>query len=258
MTELFTSKHFEVETFELAGRPEASSAAAATCSRCCREAFEGIGQIGVIGWGSQGPAQAQNLRDSLAGTGIKVKVGLREGSSSLPGGREAGFTEENGTLGEMFDVIGDSDIVLLLISDAAQAEHSRRSSPPSSPARRSGCRTASCSAHLKNVGAKFPDEHQRHRRLPEGHGAVGAGGCTSRAPRSTAPASTPASPSTRTSPAGRPTTPSAGRSRSARPTPSRRRWSRSTSRTSSASAASCSARCTASSRSCTAATASRA
>ncbi|RLN47414.1 hypothetical protein BBJ28_00004947, partial [Nothophytophthora sp. Chile5] len=29
------------------------------------KAFEGIKQIGVIGWGSQGPAQAQNLRDSL-------------------------------------------------------------------------------------------------------------------------------------------------------------------------------------------------
>jgi ketol-acid reductoisomerase len=41
------------------------------------KAFEGIKQIGVIGWGSQGPAQAQNLRDSLQGTDIKVKVGLR-------------------------------------------------------------------------------------------------------------------------------------------------------------------------------------
>ncbi|TYH55632.1 hypothetical protein ES332_D09G247900v1 [Gossypium tomentosum] len=30
------------------------------------DAFKGIKQIGVIGWGSQGPAQAQNLRDSLA------------------------------------------------------------------------------------------------------------------------------------------------------------------------------------------------
>lgn len=29
------------------------------------KAFAGIKQIGVIGWGSQGPAQAQNLRDSL-------------------------------------------------------------------------------------------------------------------------------------------------------------------------------------------------
>ena len=49
------------------------------------KAFDGIKQIGVIGWSSQGPAQAQNLRDSLEGTDIKVKVGLREGSSSIPG-----------------------------------------------------------------------------------------------------------------------------------------------------------------------------
>ncbi|GAA2524996.1 hypothetical protein [Winogradskya humida] len=32
-------------------------------------AFEGVDQIGVIGWGPQAPAQSQNLRDSLAGRG---------------------------------------------------------------------------------------------------------------------------------------------------------------------------------------------
>ncbi|HWN36398.1 MAG TPA: ketol-acid reductoisomerase, partial [Pseudonocardia sp.] len=31
------------------------------------KAFDGVGQIGVIGWGPQGSAQAQNLRDSLGG-----------------------------------------------------------------------------------------------------------------------------------------------------------------------------------------------
>jgi len=39
----------------------------------------------VIGWSTQGPAQAQNLRDALAGTGIVVKVGLRPGSRSFAG-----------------------------------------------------------------------------------------------------------------------------------------------------------------------------
>src|SRR5690348_12226270 len=86
------------------------------------KAFEGVQQIGVIGWGSQGPAQAQNLRDSLEGTGIKVKVGLRPGSASAKAAADAGFTEQNGTLGEMFKVIAESDMVLLLISDAALAE----------------------------------------------------------------------------------------------------------------------------------------
>jgi len=39
----------------------------------CGEALakHGIKKIGVIGWGSQAPAQAQNLADTLAGTGEK-------------------------------------------------------------------------------------------------------------------------------------------------------------------------------------------
>jgi ketol-acid reductoisomerase len=86
-------------------------------------AFQGIRQIGVIGWSSQAPAQAQNLRESLAGSGIRVKVGLRNGSASIPNAEEAGFTAANGTLGEMYEVIGESELVLLLISDAAQAEN---------------------------------------------------------------------------------------------------------------------------------------
>ena len=48
------------------------------------KAFEGISKIGVIGWGSQGPAQAQNLRDTITelGLDITVKIGLRAGSAS--------------------------------------------------------------------------------------------------------------------------------------------------------------------------------
>ena len=86
------------------------------------KALAGVQQIGVIGWGSQGPAQAQNLRDSLEGRGVRVSVGLRRGSSSWRAASEAGFTEAQGTLGEMFDVIRASDMVLLLISDAAQSK----------------------------------------------------------------------------------------------------------------------------------------
>ncbi len=86
------------------------------------KAFAGIKQIGVLGWGSQGPAQAQNLRDSLAGSTIRVKVGLRPSSASWKAAQAAGFNEENGTLGEMMAVARESDLVILLISDAAQAE----------------------------------------------------------------------------------------------------------------------------------------
>nr|GEY20765.1 ketol-acid reductoisomerase, chloroplastic-like [Tanacetum cinerariifolium] len=72
-----------------------------------------------------GPAQAQNLRDSLAEakSDIVVKIGLRKGSASFAEARAAGFTEENGTLGDIYPTIAGSDLVLLLISDSAQADN---------------------------------------------------------------------------------------------------------------------------------------
>lgn len=81
-----------------------------------------IKKVGVLGWGSQAPAQAQNLRDSFAEAkmDVKVSIGLRKGSKSADEARQCGFTEEDGTLGDVLDVVGDSDLVILLISDAAQ------------------------------------------------------------------------------------------------------------------------------------------
>jgi ketol-acid reductoisomerase len=49
-----------------------------------------------------------------------VSIGLRKGSPSEAEARACGFTEEAGTLGEVFDVIAESDLVILLISDGAQ------------------------------------------------------------------------------------------------------------------------------------------
>jgi ketol-acid reductoisomerase len=129
-----------------------------------KQAFEGIKQIGVIGWGSQAPAQAQvvhtwilfvtelvsddskfgqNLRDTLAEikSDTKVVIGLRETSPSWNAAKIVGFTEvlksasfncngschdaqamqADGTLQAQDKVIRESDLVMLLISDAAQA-----------------------------------------------------------------------------------------------------------------------------------------
>src|SRR5579875_665761 len=122
MAMTFTTEKFEKLPLHLADKDEAIIRGGRHLFSRLSDAFEGIRQIGVIGWSSQGPAQAQNLRDSLTGSGITVKVGLREGSSSIPAAEKAGFTRENGTLGEMYDVIRESDLVLLLIADAAQAE----------------------------------------------------------------------------------------------------------------------------------------
>src|SRR5260221_8134848 len=118
----FKSQVFQIDALELEGQKEQIVKGGRNLFPLLPKAFAGIRQIGVIGWGSQGPAQAQNLRDSLAGTEIKVKVGLRAGSSSLKEAEKAGFSEAAGTLGEMFQVIKESELVLLLISDAAQSE----------------------------------------------------------------------------------------------------------------------------------------
>ena len=76
----FTSKVFDTEIITLAGTKEQIVRGGRDRFHLLPQAFAGIKQIGVIGWGSQGPAQAQNLKESLAGTGVKVVVGLRAGS----------------------------------------------------------------------------------------------------------------------------------------------------------------------------------
>jgi ketol-acid reductoisomerase len=170
MTMTFSTQVFEKEPVELAGTTEFIVRGGRHLFPRLADAFEGIRQIGVIGWSSQGPAQAQNLRDSLAGSGIIVKVGLREGSSSIPSAERAGFTRENGTLGEVYEVIRESDMVLLLIADSAQAEEY----PQIFAALRSGS-TLGLShgflvGHLKNVGDSFPSDINVIGVCPKGMG----------------------------------------------------------------------------------------
>ncbi len=120
------------------------------------QAFEGIKQIGVIGWSSQGPAQAQNLRDSLEGSDITVKVGLRENSGSIPSAEAVGFTRENGTLGEMYQVMSESDMTLLLISDAAQVENYQRIFAALKPGSTLCLSHGFLVGYIESVGESFP------------------------------------------------------------------------------------------------------
>lgn len=156
MDKAFTSKHFEVETISLAGRTEAFVRGGRHLFGVLPDAFEGIDRIGVIGWGSQGPAQAQNLRESLEGSRITVTVGLRPDSGSADAARAVGFTEPDGTLGEVFEVIGSSDLVLLLISDAAQAELYPRILEALRPGSTLGLSHGFLLGHMRNEGATFP------------------------------------------------------------------------------------------------------
>ncbi|WP_018298770.1 ketol-acid reductoisomerase [Fangia hongkongensis] len=116
------SNIFEVKEYNLAGNLETIVAGGRNLFDKLPEAFSGVKKVGVIGWGSQGPAQAQNLKESLEGTDITVSVGLRKNSSSFHEAEKAGFSEQDGTLGEMFDVIAESDLAIILISDAAVAK----------------------------------------------------------------------------------------------------------------------------------------
>jgi len=166
-----SSKVFQVDTLDLGnGRVEQIVKGGRNLLPLLPKAFAGVKQIGVIGWGSQGPAQAQNLRDSLEGTEIKVKVGLRAGSTSEAEARKAGFTQEKGTLGEMFDVIKESDVVLLLISDAAQSELFGKVFEHLRPGATLGLSHGFLVGHMKNVGAKFPTNINVVAVCPKGMG----------------------------------------------------------------------------------------
>ena len=118
----FDTKIFQPELVQFPGSEENIYVGGRDKFESLPKAFEGIKQIGFVGWGSQAPAQAQNLRDSLqaVGSDIKVAIGLRENSSSREEARECGFKEQDGTLDEIYNVITASDFVILLISDGAQ------------------------------------------------------------------------------------------------------------------------------------------
>jgi ketol-acid reductoisomerase len=166
----FTSKVFETEVIRLGDTEERIVRGGRDKFALLPAAFEDIKQIGVIGWGSQGPAQAQNLRESLEGTGIRVKVGLRPGSGSASEAQEAGFTEAGGTLGEMYDVIRESDIVLLLIADAAQAAQYKEIFAALRPGATLGLSHGFLLAHLENEGATYPADNNVIAVCPKGMG----------------------------------------------------------------------------------------
>ncbi len=70
-------------------------------------------KIAIIGYGSQGHAHAQNLRDS----GMDVVVGLREGSGSWEKAKEAGFNVMS-----VDDAAKWADTIMILAPDTSQAK----------------------------------------------------------------------------------------------------------------------------------------
>jgi len=168
----FTSDVFTPEEVVLGGTPETIVRGGRDLFPLLPKAFEGIKNIGVIGWGSQAPAQAQNLRDSLAevDSDIKVSIGLREGSSSMDEAREVGFSEKEETLGEMFSVIKESDLVMLLISDAAQAKLYKEVFAAMKPTATLGLSHGFLLGHLDSIGESFPENMDVVAVCPKGMG----------------------------------------------------------------------------------------
>jgi len=168
----FDSKIFNKEEVNMSGETEYIVKGGRNLYNLLPKAFEGIKTIGVIGWGSQGPAQAQNLRDSIAEAGIdvKVKIGLRAGSASEAEAEACGFTKEDGTLGEVFEVISESELVLLLISDGAQAKMYPRILAAMKPGATLGLSHGFLLGIMKNDGAEFRNDINVVLVAPKGMG----------------------------------------------------------------------------------------
>src|SRR2546421_8886297 len=68
-------------------------------------------KVAIMGYGSQGHAHALNLRDS----GVDVRVGLREGSSSKPKAEAAGLR-----VLPIGDAAAEADVIMILLPDTEQ------------------------------------------------------------------------------------------------------------------------------------------
>jgi ketol-acid reductoisomerase len=112
------------------------------------------------------------LRDSLAEakSDIVVKIGLRKGSKSFEEARAAGFTEESGTLGDIWETVSSSDLLLLLISDAAQADNYEKFFSNMKPNSILGLSHGFLLGHLQSLGLDFPKNISVIAVCPKGMG----------------------------------------------------------------------------------------
>ncbi|MBI5560223.1 MAG: ketol-acid reductoisomerase [Deltaproteobacteria bacterium] len=70
-------------------------------------------KVAIVGFGSQGHAHAQNLKES----GVDVAVGLRRGGASWKKAENAGLDVR-----EVRDAVGTADVVMMLIPDETQGD----------------------------------------------------------------------------------------------------------------------------------------
>jgi ketol-acid reductoisomerase len=97
--------------------------------------------IAVIGYGSQGHAHALNAKES----GLKVIVGLYEGSKSWKKAEDAGLEVKTAA-----EAAGEADFIMILINDEKQAALYRESIRPALKAGKTGPKTLAF-AHGFNI-----------------------------------------------------------------------------------------------------------
>jgi len=68
-------------------------------------------KVAIVGYGSQGHAHAQNLRDS----GVEVVIALKDGSKSAPKAEEDGFEVKS-----VADAAEWADLIMILAPDQHQ------------------------------------------------------------------------------------------------------------------------------------------
>ena len=78
-------------------------------------------KVAVIGYGSQGHAHANNLKDS----GVDVRVALRPGSASARKAEDSGLTVKS-----VPDAVAESDLVMVLTPDEFQSQLYRNEIEP--------------------------------------------------------------------------------------------------------------------------------
>ena len=98
--------------------------------------------VAVMGYGSQGHAHAQNLKES----GVKVVVGLRRGSASWAKAEQAGLT-----VMEVPEAAKAADIVMMLVPDEIAADI--------------GALCEDAAAETREDGDQRRAESERHQRI---------------------------------------------------------------------------------------------
>ena len=78
-------------------------------------------KVAIVGYGSQGHAHANNLKDS----GVSVVVGLRPGSASATKAEKAGLTVK-----PVAEAVKDADVVMILAPDETQGDLYRNEIAP--------------------------------------------------------------------------------------------------------------------------------